>query len=989
MRATVELRELQEHEQQTVNDTSAASGSLVISLDMSAADEGEGVEAVAPKVDVSETTEQGPGSVTALLATIRRHVIPLFRGLPDEFSSPTFFDPELDGSDCDTLIENIIVAALTAWTDIPSKLRQRDAFAYLVDVYNQAAVEHSRLFTKHKEKAAVVQSLQQHLITYARFVLLNPDVFVLPVGPVTAPKDCVLARFDLGSDAFPRDVLPRLTDAMSPTERKQVFEGVLGQLNTNMRGQDQFDSFYKCVSPLVQLCQSRSIATLVIEHPSFVPKEPTCATSLLGPFFAPSVFPLERSNALKVYFPNVDGLHQTPHTLSSTASLRASVASLHQFLDKLVRSLLQVKEQRPRVLDFFKRTIALNDKRSQFQHVHSPLWAPFAEDGLMTNMFAVLLRLCEPFAKDPHNVDTFAKIDEGYLIRPGCWFDLSDETRLATPADNVEAATASWLQEHPEADEQHFVSNVFYMTLTSLHVGFVATLRKFHIRVHERYAGIVPQLQRAHRSSPQPMAFWSNPQTQQLTRVVLLYNALVLDSGLLDRVLVFLAFTCSWLLHMMENAVDNQQAAYKLLPEFIFEDLTEVLLHIARHDRGILDRCAYISTFVRFAVKIIGDHDLNPHFRSNFVEILARFSTDFGHTEDSRFLRSFDTEPVSLQQFCPSLVRFYIDIEEDDVYARYQRRYNVAVLLKILWRVKGHRESFLQSTQSSEFSRFIMLLINDTTYLMDEAWELFSTVHNGQATVASPEFAQRPQQEQQSARSQLSQQTGTAKFYVSTAMANLEMFVRLSKDIVEPFLAPELIDRLAAMLNYTLAKVLTLPFPMAFYEGLEFRPIELAKQLAEIYVQLSCVLATAPQQAFVDAVAHEERSFEDDLLERLAFVLQQDRALSSELVGAVRSLVSLCSASLQQHKATSVNLGDDIPEEFLDPILWTLMRDPVMLPASRQVVDRATIATHLLSDPMDPFNRAPLTIDQVVPVPDLRQRIEEWIAERTAAAAES
>eukprot|EP00051_Salpingoeca_urceolata_P013279 m.166208 g.166208 ORF g.166208 m.166208 type:complete len:89 (-) comp17750_c0_seq5:816-1082(-) len=63
-----------------------------------------------------------------------------------------------------------------------------------------------------------------------------------------------------------------------------------------------------------------------------------------------------------------------------------------------------------------------------------------------------------------------------------------------------------------------------------------------------------------------------------------------------------------------------------------------------------------------------------------------------------------------------------------------------------------------------------MLLINDTTYLMDEAWELFSTVHNGQATVASPEFAQRPQQEQQSARSQLSQQTGTAKFYVSTGL---------------------------------------------------------------------------------------------------------------------------------------------------------------------------------------------------------------------------
>lgn len=32
--------------------------------------------------------------------------------------------------------------------------------------------------------------------------------------------------------------------------------------------------------------------------------------------------------------------------------------------------------------------------------------------------------------------------------------------------------------------------------------------------------------------------------------------------------------------------------------------------------------------------------------------------------------------------------------------------------------------------------------------------------------------------------------------------------------------------------------------------------------------------------------------------------------------------------------------GDDVPEEFLDPIMATLMRDPVRLPDSRAVVDR-------------------------------------------------
>lgn len=34
----------------------------------------------------------------------------------------------------------------------------------------------------------------------------------------------------------------------------------------------------------------------------------------------------------------------------------------------------------------------------------------------------------------------------------------------------------------------------------------------------------------------------------------------------------------------------------------------------------------------------------------------------------------------------------------------------------------------------------------------------------------------------------------------------------------------------------------------------------------------------------------------------------------------------------------------DAPEEFLDPIMSTLMMDPVNLPSSRTTVDRTTIA---------------------------------------------
>ncbi len=50
-----------------------------------------------------------------------------------------------------------------------------------------------------------------------------------------------------------------------------------------------------------------------------------------------------------------------------------------------------------------------------------------------------------------------------------------------------------------------------------------------------------------------------------------------------------------------------------------------------------------------------------------------------------------------------------------------------------------------------------------------------------------------------------------------------------------------------------------------------------------------------------------------------------------------------------------------IPEEFQDPLFGSLMERPVKLP-SGNIVDRQFIARQLLNDPIDPFNRQPLTV---------------------------
>lgn len=52
------------------------------------------------------------------------------------------------------------------------------------------------------------------------------------------------------------------------------------------------------------------------------------------------------------------------------------------------------------------------------------------------------------------------------------------------------------------------------------------------------------------------------------------------------------------------------------------------------------------------------------------------------------------------------------------------------------------------------------------------------------------------------------------------------------------------------------------------------------------------------------------------------------------------------------------------------------------LPTSKTVIDRSTIQSHLLSDPNDPFNRAPLKIEDVIPHTELKARIQAFKSEK-------
>jgi hypothetical protein len=69
----------------------------------------------------------------------------------------------------------------------------------------------------------------------------------------------------------------------------------------------------------------------------------------------------------------------------------------------------------------------------------------------------------------------------------------------------------------------------------------------------------------------------------------------------------------------------------------------------------------------------------------------------------------------------------------------------------------------------------------------------------------------------------------------------------------------------------------------------------------------------------------------------------------------------------------------ELPDFCYDTLLHTVMYDPVILPNSQITLDRQTIMNHLANTPSDPFDRTPLSIEDVIPAKELKEQIRKVI----------
>lgn len=252
----------------------------------------------------------------------------------------------------------------------------------------------------------------------------------------------------------------------------------------------------------------------------------------------------------------------------------------------------------------------------------------------------------------------------------------------------------------------------------------------------------------------------------------------------------------------------------------------------------------------------------NPYLVAKIVEVLFVINPSIQPMTEMLYSR-FMAHELSQTILPSALMKFYTDVEttgsSSEFYDKFSIRYHISLIIKGMWNSPIHRQALVNESKSGkQFVKFVNMLMNDTTFLLDESLESLKRIHEVQELISDEEnWAKLPSDQQQNRMRQLSADERQCRSYLTLARETVDMFHYLTVDIKEPFLRPELVDRLASMLNFNLrqlcgpkCKNLKVRNPDKY----GWEPRRLLSQLVDIYLHLDC-------EQFAAALAGDEVSF--------------------------------------------------------------------------------------------------------------------------------
>ncbi|XP_071623443.1 ubiquitin conjugation factor E4 B isoform X4 [Heliangelus exortis] len=879
--------------------------------------------------------------------------------------------------------------------------KETEMLNYLIECFDRVGIE------ERKAPKMCSQPTVSQLLSNIRSQCISHAALVLQ-GSLTQPRSLqqqsLLVPYMLCRN-LPFGFIQELVRTTYQDEEvfKQIFIPILqGLAVASKECSLDSDNFKYPLMALCELCEikfgkTHPMCSLVVSLPLWLPKSLSPGAgrelqrlSYLGAFFSLSVFAEDDNKVVEKYFSGPAITLENTRVVSQ--SLQHYLELARQELFKILHSILLNGETREAALSYMAAVVNANMKKAQMQTDDRLV----STDGFMLNFLWVLQQLSTKIKLET--------VDPMYIFHPRCRIDLpTDETRVKATMEDVAAWIAELYRDPSPFSEPKFPTECFFLTLHAHHLSILPSCRRYirrlrAIRELNRTVEDLKNNESQWKDSPlatrhREMLKRCKTQLKKLVRCKACADAGLLDENFLRRCLNFYGMVIQLMLRILDPAYPNIKLpltpevpkVFAALPEFYVEDVAEFLFFIVQYAPQVLyEPCT--QDIVMFLVVMLCNQNYirNPYLVAKLVEVM--FMTNPAvQPRTQKFFEMIENHPLSTKLLVPSLMKFYTDVEHtgatSEFYDKFTIRYHISTIFKSLWQNIAHHGTFMEEFNSGkQFVRYINMLINDTTFLLDESLESLKRIHEVQEEMKNKEqWDLLPRDQQQARQSQLAQDERVSRSYLALATETVDMFHILTKQVQKPFLRPELGPRLAAMLNFNLQQLCGPKCRDLKVENPEkygFEPKKLLDQLTDIYLQLDCA-------RFAKAIADDQRSYSKELFEEVISKMRKAGIKSTIAIEKFKLLAEKVEEIVAKNARAEIDYSD-APDEFRDPLMDTLMTDPVRLP-SGTIMDRSIILRHLLNSSTDPFNRQTLTENMLEPVPELKEQIQAWMRDKQNA----
>ena len=428
--------------------------------------------------------------------------------------------------------------------------------------------------------------------------------------------------------------------------------------------------------------------------------------------------------------------------------------------------------------------------------------------------------------------------------------------------------------------------------------------------------------------------------------------------------------------------------AISFLPQFIYQNLITISRFVKIYNEdSLIDHIYSTKALVYFSLIFSCQTNLirNPHFRMEIFDIMIYlFNSNNVKDKTKRINNIFKllNEKFIKEKLMVSILRAFVDAEGLGYYEKLSVRAKILLLIENI--NKGYGHLFDENIKvyiekyPEDGKKMLYDLLSDLNRLNGDCIDHLQGIKQYEDLISDKAlYDSMSEEKKKDEESKFNEKDRMVRAEIKLFNISLKFLVPLSKLLQSFFIKTQLISKLATFLNFSLkyfASPLGNELKLKNLKDYDFNPKFILGALLTVYS------AFYDQNEFIEIVVKDIGFYNYDNFIRAKNLVENSGKIEIDNndFNNYLKLVEKLKDMEAKIKEEEINY-DDAPDEFCDGITTTLMTDPVKLPKSNVIVDRTTIETHLLSDPTDPFNRTPLTKEMLIPCPELKARIEEYI----------